>query len=555
MSALDQPFQDISSCFSFRIAPSSSSVTNGFQRNALTVAEQQQQKEIDALLTDALNGLTFDERQEQQEVLHGVEAENSEDITFLNNALAALDANLAPKTRGTAFEIAEKQNPSYVNARSFRITFLRGNRYDINATADQMIRFFTMKQKLFGTEKLTKDITIMDLDENDIHSLQSGSIQIAGKDRSNRQILFQALGLRSFKTLRNEMRMRYYVTMSMLQSEETQLKGIVAIAYTVGKYQDSVNGMGFLEHMKLSLALPVYTASFHACCDDIREHLLGSLALSIMPPKLKARFRLHLGSHLESQYQLSTYGIPAKALPLMPWTNEINLNQHLEWCRSRLQEVTGESPSFAQSLFVGIVPNDNDVLYMGGKKSVNRGNDRLRTHVKELAHTYVTGSMERKRLIVDDMITEIRNTGGRFLKQTKTGMWNEVPLDEIRAKLTQMFRNYKRRQESSRKTAPDGVPIREKPRLEDVIFGRFQRSGGNDLLHKLIKERSEEYDALDRGTKQPVVDAVILAIHQEGGRFLQPVSQGWLELTNDMAREKVSRYFRNYRRPSKKQKD
>eukprot|EP00526_Cylindrotheca_closterium_P026840 CAMPEP_0113629714 /NCGR_PEP_ID=MMETSP0017_2-20120614/15428_1 /TAXON_ID=2856 /ORGANISM="Cylindrotheca closterium" /LENGTH=51 /DNA_ID=CAMNT_0000540129 /DNA_START=15 /DNA_END=167 /DNA_ORIENTATION=+ /assembly_acc=CAM_ASM_000147 len=50
--------------------------------------------------------------------------------------------------------------------------FLRGNRYDTKAAANQMLKFFETKQDLFGTEKLTKDITIEDLDEDDIACLK-----------------------------------------------------------------------------------------------------------------------------------------------------------------------------------------------------------------------------------------------------------------------------------------------------------------------------------------------------------------------------------------------
>ena len=69
--------------------------------------------------------------------------------------------------------------------------------------------------------------------------------------------------------------------MRLLQSEETQLKGVVCVVYGVGEFKDKTNGMGFVENVQLSLAIPNYNAGIHNCCDDGREYALYSLAAKV----------------------------------------------------------------------------------------------------------------------------------------------------------------------------------------------------------------------------------------------------------------------------------
>ena len=85
-----------------------------------------------------------------------------------------------------------------MHARPFCKMFLRANEYNAQAAADHMLRFFDSKHELFGKEKLVKDITMRDLDEQDIASIKAGYIQHSGSDRSGRQILVHSSGAPGF---------------------------------------------------------------------------------------------------------------------------------------------------------------------------------------------------------------------------------------------------------------------------------------------------------------------------------------------------------------------
>jgi len=461
MSLLDQPFTKQSGCFGCNLNPESSSSGSydGFVKQhpadqaVMTREDEQRKQEIDVLLSEAMNTLTFDERQEQQAAIHGVEQEIVEESIFVDTALKELDHRLIRIKQGSVYEKAERANPEYVGARAFRIMFLRGNRYDCKAAADQMIRFFEMKQQLFGTERLVKDITIEDLDDDDRESLKAGFVQLAGRDTSSRQIIVQVPGLRNFRNFQNELRASFYTIMQALRSEKTQLKGVVAIMYSIGNFKDRSNGVGVREHTRLRLSLPRRNVAIHCCLDDPTQYILIRAGLAVVNAKLRAQIRVHYGSHLECHYRLSTYGISTQTLPLTA-TYEVNMHRHLNWvesCLRRNKTNFGAAP--AQKTDFCTQPTATDVLYRGGSKSKNAGNGHLRSLVAEWSQIYDYGSNDTKRKVVNEMINEIHRSGGRFLSQVdgQESVWAIVPVDEVRLKITQSFRNRRRKVRGTRK--------------------------------------------------------------------------------------------------------
>ncbi|CAJ1932766.1 unnamed protein product [Cylindrotheca closterium] len=515
----------------------------------LSAEDRQKKKEMDSLLSEAMKTLTFKEQQEQLEALHGVAHEMTEEPSLIENAIRDLDDCLKTTKEGTAYEAAERRSNEYVSNRPFRLMFLRANRYDSKAAADQMLMFFEAKQKLFGAEKLVKDITMKDLDEDDLACLRTGCFQHIGYDRSNRAVVFQGPGLRAFRILDNELRLRYYLTMRLLRSEGVQRRGAVAIRYSVGNLKDNKNGEGYLEHIRLRKSLPIRYEGVHVASDDPRQVLLANVALAAMGSKLRTRYRIHHGSHVECLYKLATYGISAKILPLTA-TYDIDLKLHMEWFQSCLMDDMSSHFTAAQSPILTTELNANDALFMCCKKSHTSGNDRLRKLVKETSGMYDAGNYETKKSIADKVINEIQEPGGRFLQHVKgsVAVWEVLPPKEIRAKTTQLFRNYRR--SSSKNNVKERTLVSAGALPNDVVFGRSERNRGTNLLHCLIKDRFEEYEALNRGKKLIVVNSIVDQLKGEGSRFLQPTKdfRGYVELSDELVRNRVSKYFQNHRR-------
>ena len=116
MSVLDQPFVSSPGCFGMQnqqVQHSSNELTHQ------QIPDQQDKHQVYALLAQALNGLTFEERQEQQEILHGVNGLTVEEEGFIDYLLYQLDGHLKSSKAGSIYEIAESMDPSYVSSRTF----------------------------------------------------------------------------------------------------------------------------------------------------------------------------------------------------------------------------------------------------------------------------------------------------------------------------------------------------------------------------------------------------------------------------------------------------
>lgn len=144
------------------------------------------------------------ERENAENDIHGIGGRDEEDPLSLEAGLLHMKVHLDTLKRGTVYEEAERMNHQYVNDRSFRLMFLRADRYDPREAAERMIRFFDLKKSLFGAEKLVQDITLDDLTEDDLETLRSGYMQVSPyKDMSGRPIIVGLLKLRRMKMVDN----------------------------------------------------------------------------------------------------------------------------------------------------------------------------------------------------------------------------------------------------------------------------------------------------------------------------------------------------------------
>ena len=95
-------------------------------------------------------------------------------------------------------------SPGYVRAVSFQLMFLRADRWKVDLAFQRMASFFEQKRCLFGRTFLSKDITLDQLDDDDMETLKSGYAQILPRrDRAGRAILLTLTHLRSGRKLRS----------------------------------------------------------------------------------------------------------------------------------------------------------------------------------------------------------------------------------------------------------------------------------------------------------------------------------------------------------------
>ena len=156
--------------------------------------------ETEALLAKELNQLTFDERNDVLDDMHGVAAciGDEEDPSLVTQSLLQFDIELnklcssssASVKKAEAYKLAMDQNPNYVQNEDFRLMFLRAKDFDVIPAVELMLKFLNMKKNLFGVDKVAQHIAIDDLGDDALSTLKAGYATILpGRDTSGRHVI------------------------------------------------------------------------------------------------------------------------------------------------------------------------------------------------------------------------------------------------------------------------------------------------------------------------------------------------------------------------------
>lgn len=164
-------------------------------------------EEIDALIAQEMTRMSLKEREKALHDVHGIGEVNDEDPAFIRSCLFELEEHLVTIKHDTSYALAEVLSRKYVHDKKLRMMFLRADEYETKQAAERMIRFFELKNKLFGVNKLVKDITLDDLGVDDMETLQSGCVQVStSRDAAGRPIVVLLPKLRRFKQAENAVR-------------------------------------------------------------------------------------------------------------------------------------------------------------------------------------------------------------------------------------------------------------------------------------------------------------------------------------------------------------
>jgi hypothetical protein len=143
-----------------------------------------------------------------------------------------------------------------------------------------------------------------------------------------------------------------------------------------------------------------------------------------------------LGSHLECQYELGTYGIPRQILPF-DTEGHLEVDSFHRKIRQRREreESFRDSDSF-------VLPGKYDVLLGRGKPFQGyEGNLRLADWINENRSLYQAGERGHKSALSGELVDSIHKLGGRFLKKSDDGIsWVEVNDEVARDKVGHGFR-------------------------------------------------------------------------------------------------------------------
>eukprot|EP00980_Cylindrotheca_fusiformis_P019630 scaffold6821_cov127-Cylindrotheca_fusiformis.AAC.4 len=478
-----------------------------------------EKEDLDKYLAISMNMLSVKNREAALEEVNGIASSEPEDPDTLVDCLQEFDEHLMQLKQGTYYEVAEKMDPDYVRDRDFRIMFLRANRYasngqhryDAKRAAWQMKNFFDTKHLLFGKEKLVKDITLDDLDEDDTLSFQRGSLQVLPvRDRAGRVITVNTGGRSGFKSVESELRVKFYLYMSLKNVEGAQEKGIVLIRYCVGQYRDEKSDPNSLAlHGKCVASFPYHWAGVQVCCDDYKQYIVLRTSLLFFPSDFAARFRVHFGTHLECLYALRAYGIPEGSIPVSSTNGELMLHHHTLWykqqcirdmARTRKQSILSTGIDVEQKVTGNSARFDGDFLLDFG-----------------------SGELESDEFSIEETFEDL----GNDLKWQS----EHVLLPQLHSHASSM-------------------PVT--PRPTDILFGQNHKMHpGNVRLHGFISKHADEYERIGgRQRKIEFAGHLVLRLKAAGARFLQldKSSMQWMEVSDTKARNKVAKTIRNRRR-------
>ena len=156
------------------------------------------------MLARDMNRLSVEEREKVFEDVHGIARVLDEPPEFIEACLALLEKELTNISNKVAYDLASSISKEYTSSKERKLMFLRAESFDPCNAASRMVRFFNEKYEMFGADKLTKDITLDDLDPDDIAALERGFFQVLPeKDRAGRKVLCVFPKLRMIRTTRN----------------------------------------------------------------------------------------------------------------------------------------------------------------------------------------------------------------------------------------------------------------------------------------------------------------------------------------------------------------
>ncbi|KAL3930405.1 MAG: hypothetical protein SGBAC_011783, partial [Bacillariaceae sp.] len=344
------------------------------------------------------------------------------------------------------------------------------NQYNTKSAAEQMIRFFDMKEELFGTEKLAQEILLGDLDPLSHECVASGCCQILSKpDWANRPILLVAPGLMKRYPLIHEIRAQFYIIMTFLRvSVDARKSGIVGILYTVGRFGHFDFGAATKRCARFEASLPIPLSGIHFCHDNLVQHIYVNAVLPLLPLSMIPKFKSHYGSHQECLYAMRNYGISEDSIPIVNSDSDRILDNHLRWYQEQKEKdaiIAIEKEALCAFDMGGmqdaacddiveqlrvvansetIVPKSDDVLF--GQHSQHPGNIRLHKLLEDHAAAYEqTEGKKEKMEFASKLVLTMKDQGSRFLSFDKASkIWTEVPDAKARLKVSKTIRNRRR---------------------------------------------------------------------------------------------------------------
>ena len=264
-----------------------------------------------------------------------------------------------------------------------------------------------------------------------------------------------------------------YLNLTQIEDdEENQKRGFVAVLFHHAK--DGHPKVDFKTMKECGEALnylPIRFSCIHVCVDNPVMSVFTRMLLVAAGPRLRKRFRIHTGSHIECKYKLMTFGIPVHLLPLKHTLEIKNAHQKQWLAKAKVKEEGGRQRID--------LPTHADVLLGKGQPiQKHTGNERLRHLVQENLDTYMRKPKREKTVMTLQVMEAVKSSNGRFLEKDRAGWWIEVDDERARYKVSKAFSAAKTNSNNNKR---GGLSYTEKlnqqqRQLEEMAFGASQEA-------------------------------------------------------------------------------
>ena len=146
-------------------------------------------KDTEELVSQAMTTLSVKEREQALESIHAVVPTKQAGSSPSQPTRIKQMQILLEKNANEAYIIAKSMSPSYVQDQNILLSFLNGTESGTpKDAAKKMLDYLKIKLWLFGKEALCRQITLNDLNEEDMKCLESGALQYTGDDSAGRPV-------------------------------------------------------------------------------------------------------------------------------------------------------------------------------------------------------------------------------------------------------------------------------------------------------------------------------------------------------------------------------
>ncbi|CAJ1937768.1 unnamed protein product [Cylindrotheca closterium] len=437
-----------------------------FEQKPLQIVDEMKQTE--AYLAAEISKLTVQERAKAMDDVHCVGEELKETPQMIERSLMEFD-QLVPKLKTPMYDVAVNRNRAFVEDPSFRLRFLRCNMHDVDRSVRQMMEFLKVKATYFGEDKVAREITLDDLNDEDEAFLLAGMYHVqAERDQNGRAIAYFAADMMGKCKLETLIHILFFMCNNILiPIPEVQKKGLVVVLYDMTKAGEklAMPGFNFIRNWgNATAAFPIRYAAMHMCLKTHNGNLslynkILESSIQFLPEHGRVRIRLHYGTDIEIQYHLRSHGIPTRTCPvdlsgnlrmdiLNAWIEKYQAETEDEKQHRSLQPQALASEVASNPLIAldRRRPSPQDVMLGRGWKVQNHeGNIHFRQFVEGYRQAYDITPRHQRREFAANIARLLHERGVLFWKKAEDGEWVEGSFEEAEKKVGDLFRSIRRK--------------------------------------------------------------------------------------------------------------